>query len=96
VAALLSEHSGAVERAAMIDAEGTDLRGLLTVPWGAYARGVVIVAAAAGSNPLETPDRIVAEALNRVGLATLLVDLLNGLGQVDALVDRTRTHWRAG
>jgi len=80
VAALLSEHSGAVERAAVIDAEGIGLRGLLTVPWGAYARGVVIVAATAGSNQLETHDRILAEALNRVGLATLLVDLLSGPG----------------
>ncbi|WP_314251742.1 phosphoribosyltransferase family protein [Streptomyces kutzneri] len=58
----------------MVDAAGTALPGLLTVPEG--AAGVVVFAHGSGSSRLSPRNRHVAEVLNRAGLATLLFDLL--------------------
>ncbi|WP_327381884.1 MULTISPECIES: phosphoribosyltransferase family protein [unclassified Streptomyces] len=57
-----------------VDAGGTALPGLLTVPEGAV--GVVVFAHGSGSSRLSPRNRHVAEVLNRAGLATLLFDLL--------------------
>lgn len=77
VAALLAEHSGAVAREAAIEAaSGIVLSGDLTVPWGAYARGVVAFVHGSGSSRLSPRSRQVAQALNEAGFATLLFDLL--------------------
>ncbi|MCC0094108.1 phosphoribosyltransferase [Streptomyces flavotricini] len=58
----------------VVDAGGTALPGLLTVPED--AEGVVVFAHGSGSSRLSPRNRHVAEVLNRAGLATLLFDLL--------------------
>ncbi|GAA3121937.1 hypothetical protein GCM10020254_81590 [Streptomyces goshikiensis] len=58
----------------VVDAGGTALPGLLTVPKD--AEGVVVFAHGSGSSRLSPRNRHVAEVLNRAGLATLLFDLL--------------------
>ncbi|MEU2831884.1 alpha/beta family hydrolase [Streptomyces lavendulae] len=58
----------------VVDAGGTALPGLLTVPKD--AEGVVVFAHGSGSSRLSPRNRHVAEVLNHAGLATLLFDLL--------------------
>jgi putative phosphoribosyl transferase len=67
---------GGTERAGQvaIPADGEVLRGTVTVPPG--ASGLVIFAHGSGSGRLSPRNRAVADGLNRVGLATLLFDLL--------------------
>ena len=84
VAALLAEHAGAVSREVTIEAApGVVLSGDLTVPWGAYGRGVVAFAHGSGSSRLSPRNRHVAQALNEAGFATLLLDLLTPREEVD-------------
>jgi dienelactone hydrolase len=63
-------------RAELVDipAEGVTLRGMVTVP--PEARGLVIFAHGSGSSRLSPRNQAVAQGLNRVGLGTLLFDLL--------------------
>lgn len=63
------------ERAVDIPASGRLLPGRLAVP--ADARGVVLFAHGSGSSRLSPRNRSVATALERVGLGTLLFDLLD-------------------
>ena len=83
VVALLSERAGAGERGVVIDA-GTEVKlsGELTVPWGAYARGVIALAHGPGSTRPEPGNRMLATALNHAGFATLEVDLLSAPEQL--------------
>ncbi len=84
VAALLAEHTGAVAREVAIEAApDIGLSGDLTVPWGAYARGVVAFAHGSGSSRLSPRNRRVARALNDAGFATLLFDLLTPQEEAD-------------
>ncbi|MFI4985491.1 MAG: phosphoribosyltransferase family protein [Solirubrobacterales bacterium] len=84
VAALLAEDAGAVEREVAIEAApGLVLTGDLTVPSGAYGRGVVVFAHGSGSSRLSPRNRQVARALNEAGFATLLFDLLTASEEVD-------------
>src|SRR5947208_11468706 len=53
---------------------GTRLGGSLSLPDG--ARGVVLFVHGSGSSRFSPRNRFVAEALQRAGLATLLMDLL--------------------
>jgi putative phosphoribosyl transferase len=77
VAALLSEHAGEGVRDVAIEvAPGIVLSGYLTVPWGAYARGAVLLASGLGSAPLARRSESLARALNKAGVATLLLDLM--------------------
>jgi putative phosphoribosyl transferase len=62
------------ERAVEVVAGDVRLPGSLSVP--ANARGVVVFAHGSGSGRLSPRNRAVARALNGVGLATLLLDLL--------------------
>ncbi len=64
----------AVERAVEIDVGEATLSGDLVIPDG--ARGLVIFAHGSGSSRRSPRNREVAAALQRVGLATLLFDLL--------------------
>jgi dienelactone hydrolase len=57
-----------------IPADDVVLRGTLTMP--SNTRGLVIFAHGSGSSRLSPRNRAVAEGLNKVGLATLLFDLL--------------------
>lgn len=61
-------------RAVRVDAGTATLDGDLTLPHG--ARAVVLFAHGSGSGRLSPRNRFVAEALNRAGLGTLLLDLL--------------------
>jgi putative phosphoribosyl transferase len=84
VMALLAEHAGAVTREVAIEAApGIVLSGELTVPWGAYARGVVAFAHGSGSSRLSPRNRQVAGVLNEAGFATLLFDLLTPREELD-------------
>ncbi len=66
VAALLAEPTGAVAREVAIEAApGIVLSGDLTVPWGAYARGVVAFAHGSGSSRLSPRNRQVARLSER-------------------------------
>ncbi|HET6954109.1 MAG TPA: phosphoribosyltransferase [Acidimicrobiales bacterium] len=58
----------------VVDAGGRPLAGRLTVPPGVL--GVVVIAHGGSGSRLSPRNRFVASVLNRVGLATLLVDLL--------------------
>lgn len=60
--------------AVTISASGAELTGDLVVPPG--ARGVVLFAHGSGSGRRSPRNRRVAEALNKRGLGTLLIDLL--------------------
>ena len=61
-------------RAVRLDVEGASLNGDLGVP--ARAAGIVVFAHGSGSSRHSSRNRAVAQALQRVGLATLLLDLL--------------------
>ncbi len=77
IAALLSEHVGAREREVEIEVSpATVLRGHLTVPWGAYARGAVMLAGGWRTKSGTPCSGSLAAALNKAGLATLQLDLL--------------------
>ncbi|MER7467315.1 phosphoribosyltransferase family protein [Streptomyces sp. NPDC097981] len=67
-------HSPAQTGDVVVDAGGTDLPGLLTVPGD--PAGIVVFAHGSGSSRLSPRNRRVAEVLNDAGLATLLFDLL--------------------
>ena len=76
VYALLSEHSGAVQRQVAIDiSPGVVLHGDLVVPWGASARGVVVFACGTDSSRHSPHNRRVAGVLNDAAIATLLIGL---------------------
>ena len=75
VAALLAEAAGeTVETEVEVDAGGVRLLGDLNLPEGAGA--VVMFAHGSGSSRHSPRNRLVAAALNRAGLGTLLFDLL--------------------
>ncbi|MFK4224678.1 phosphoribosyltransferase family protein [Streptomyces sp. NPDC019890] len=83
VAALLAEAAGeAVESEVEVEAGGVRLLGDLNLPEGAGA--VVMFAHGSGSSRHSPRNRLVAAALNRAGLGTLLFDLLT----VDEEADR--------
>lgn len=63
-----------------IATEGVTLAGDLTLP--PHARGIVLFAHGSGSSRHSPRNRLVATALNRHGLATLLVDLLTAEEEV--------------
>jgi putative phosphoribosyl transferase len=103
-AALLSEHVGAREREVKIEVPPeTLLSGHLTVPWGAYARGAVLLAGFPRAKPGATRSGSLAAALNKAGLATLQLDLLRAtedrdttsVFDVDMLAERLvgATRW---
>jgi putative phosphoribosyl transferase len=84
VEALLAGHCGAATREVAIElAPQITLKGDLTVPWGAYGRGVVAFAHGSGSSRLSPRNRQVAHALNEAGFATLLFDLLTHREELD-------------
>ena len=60
--------------AVRLDVEGASLNGDLSVPAGAV--GIVVFAHGSGSSRHSSRNRTVAQALQRAGLATLLLDLL--------------------
>src|SRR5918997_3537133 len=62
------------ERPVMVQTGPVELEGSLGVPGG--ARGVVLFAHGSGSGRHSPRNRYVAQALQRAGLATLLIDLL--------------------
>jgi putative phosphoribosyl transferase len=66
--------SGQLEKSIKIKSGNVILDGDLTVPQ--RAEGVVLFAHGSGSSRLSTRNRYVARELNKVGLATLLMDLL--------------------
>jgi putative phosphoribosyl transferase len=75
--------------AKQIPAAGVSLNGDLTLP--AHAGGLVVFAHGSGSSRQSPRNRAVAEALNRRGMATLLVDLLTAEDdQVDARTGQLR------
>jgi putative phosphoribosyl transferase len=77
IAALRSEHVGARERQVKIEiSPATLLSGHLTAPWGAYARGAVLLAGLPRAKSGATCSGSLAAALNKAGLATLQLDLL--------------------
>lgn len=72
----LGEHRGWVARETAIEAApGVILRGDLTVPTGAL-RGAVLFAHASRLPRGDERNRVIVAALNRAGLATLLLDVL--------------------
>jgi putative phosphoribosyl transferase len=64
------------------------LEGNLTIPEGAGARGIVLFAHGSGSSRHSPRNRYVAQELQGVGLATLLIDLLTA--DEEAIDMRTR------
>jgi putative phosphoribosyl transferase len=66
--------SAVLTTATRINLDGLDLDGDLTLP--PHARGMVLFAHGSGSSRHSPRNQLVAEALNRHRLATLLVDLL--------------------
>lgn len=71
----VDKQSVRVDRTAIqIDGGAVSLAGDLVLPEG--ARGIVAFAHGSGSSRLSPRNRFVADALNQVGLATLLFDLL--------------------
>ncbi|MFF2141479.1 phosphoribosyltransferase family protein [Kitasatospora sp. NPDC058190] len=88
VLALLAEARGEqspepaeVDRELVLPAAGVRLAGRLTVPGG--ARGIVVFAHGSGSGRHSPRNRHVARYLNRVGLGTLLFDLLTEAEEPD-------------
>jgi putative phosphoribosyl transferase len=82
VRALMSEHAGAAQREVTIESSpGVLLHGELTVPWGAYARGVV--AFATDSSRFSPPDLKIAVRLHQAAIATLRLDLLRPYEDID-------------
>lgn len=65
------------------------LEGMLEIPAG--AQGIVLFAHGSGSSRLSPRNRFVARALNKGGLATLLLDLLTA---EEEEVDRVTAHLR--
>jgi putative phosphoribosyl transferase len=78
-----------LESAVRLFADGVELDGDLTVPKG--ASGIVLFAHGSGSSRHSPRNRFVAEQLRKVGLATLLMDLLT---QEEEAVDRYSGHLR--
>jgi dienelactone hydrolase len=76
------------EREVQIPAANATVGGTLTTP--ADAQGIVLFAHGSGSSRFSPRNRYVAEELNHVGLATLLIDLLTA--QEEAVDLRTREH----
>ncbi|MFD8702082.1 phosphoribosyltransferase family protein [Kitasatospora sp. NPDC059648] len=70
-----------VDRELVLSVAGVRLAGRLTVPAG--ARGVVVFAHGSGSSRHSPRNRHVARYLNRVGLGTLLFDLLTEAEEPD-------------
>lgn len=64
------------ERDVLLSANGVTLAGILAMP--SAALGIVIFAHGSGSGRLSPRNTMVARALQRAGLATLLLDLLSG------------------
>jgi dienelactone hydrolase len=75
--------SGKVEQSeVVVQVPGADLEGTLAIPEGATA--IVVFAHGSGSSRFSPRNRSVARALNDVGLATLLFDLLTaGEDEID-------------
>jgi len=71
-------------REVLVDGGGVDLPGTWSVP--PQARGAVLFAHGSGSSRHSPRNRAVAEALQRVGLATLLFDLLTPEEDADRAV----------
>lgn len=65
----------------VVDADGTQFPGTLTIPPG--AAGLIMFAHGSGSGRSSPRNRSVAAALNRAGLGTLLADLLTGAEGTD-------------
>jgi pimeloyl-ACP methyl ester carboxylesterase len=70
----MSETSSSVDRDVLVDAGPIKHDGRLTIPHG--ARGLVLFAHGSGSSRFSPRNQFVASALQRAGLATLLMDLL--------------------
>jgi len=70
----MSDSSVVQEREVIIDTGEVRLEGNLAVPQG--AEGLVIFAHGSGSSRFSPRNRFVARKLQKVGLATLLFDLL--------------------
>lgn len=66
--------SKSIQEVVSFPAGGVELEGSLVIPEG--ARGVVLFAHGSGSSRMSPRNRFVAQELNDVGLATLLIDLL--------------------
>ncbi|MEZ4407013.1 MAG: alpha/beta family hydrolase [Polyangiales bacterium] len=98
VMSLLDQARGAVparapgaplERAVRVDVDGVTLDGTLTTP--SSPRALVVFAHGSGSGRRSPRNRFVAEGLHRVGVATLLIDLLTvEEEEVDARTRRLR------
>jgi putative phosphoribosyl transferase len=67
-------HKGVQEADVQVPTNGQGIGGTLAVPPG--AAGLVVFAHGSGSGRFSPRNRMVAEALHQMGLATLLVDLL--------------------
>lgn len=91
------ESSPRRERTVEIPSDGHWIRGILTTP--IPARGVVVFAHGSGSGRFSPRNQFVARALQDVGLATLLIDLLEDdeaedrrkVFDIELLADRLRT-----
>jgi putative phosphoribosyl transferase len=68
-------------REVTVNAGGVRLEGSLVIP--RHAAGVVVFAHGSGSGRRSPRNRFVAAALNRAGLATLLIDLLTPLEELN-------------
>jgi predicted phosphoribosyltransferase/dienelactone hydrolase len=75
VVALLAKAWAATDEPIVLEVDGARLAGDLTRP--AEARGLVIFAHGSGSSRRSARNRAVARTLQRAGLATLLLDLLD-------------------
>lgn len=85
IRALMSEHVGAVEREVAVEVSpGIAIHGELTVPWGAYARGIVAIAGIGALEPLGADADAIAAALNRAAIGTLRLELLGPGEAIDA------------
>src|SRR5205809_7460854 len=82
-------HPMTTERSVRIPAGQITLDGDLAMPES--ARGVVLFAHGSGSSRFSPRNRYVADVLNRVGLATLLMDLLT---PDEEQVDAVTAHFR--
>jgi len=67
-------HAKGSERLVKVPAEGHNLEGILHVPQ--EAKGIVLFAHGSGSGRLSPRNQFVAAVLQKAGLATLLIDLL--------------------
>jgi putative phosphoribosyl transferase len=78
-----------VERVVSFESQGARLEGTLVEPDD--ARGIVLFAHGTGSSRFSPRNRFVAEELNEVGLATLLIDLLTA---EEEFAERVTRHLR--